>query len=188
MRTVLFLLGELDDDDIDWMIERGDRRTVTAGTVLIQEGQPINHLFILLEGALSVSVMVTGGQEIASLLSGDIVGEMSFVDTRPPSATVTAKQDSLVLCLSREELAAKLHLDVGFAARFYRALAISLSNRLRLTVSHLKDLNLPTSTDTSTDHDLPFSDLARNAQENVALANTRLDWLLRRLKDEVELK
>ncbi|MDX2242791.1 MAG: cyclic nucleotide-binding domain-containing protein [Leptolyngbyaceae cyanobacterium bins.302] len=180
MRTVLFLLGELDDDDIDWLIEQGDRQTVEAGTVLIREGQPISHLFILLEGTLSVMVEAAGGQEIASLLSGDIVGEMSFVDTRPPSATVIAKQKSLVLCVSREKLATKLDLDVGFAARFYRALAISLSTRLRVTVSRLKNLNLPPGSDS----ELSFSDLAKDAQENVALANTRLDWLLRRLKDE----
>jgi CRP-like cAMP-binding protein len=182
MRTVLFLLGELDDDDIDWMIARGDRQTVPAGTVLIHEGQPISHLFILLEGALSVTVAAAGGQEIASLLSGDIVGEMSFVDTRPPSATVTAKQESLVLCLARDELAHKLHLDEGFAGRFYRALAISLSTRLRVTVGRLKNLNLPP----STDNDPPLSDLGQEAQASVALANTRLDWLLRRLKDEME--
>ena len=182
MRTVLFLLGELDDDDIDWMIARGNRQTVMAGTVLIHEGQPINHLFILLEGSLSVTVAAAGRQEIASLLSGDIVGEMSFVDTRLPSATVMAKQESLVLCIDREELANKLKLDVAFAARFYRALAISLSTRLRVTVNRLKHLNLPPMSDA----ELTATDLAPDAKESVALARTRLDWLLRRLKDEAE--
>lgn len=182
MRTVLFLLGELDDDDIDWMIERGDRQTVETGTVLIQEGLPISHLFILLEGELGVSVAAGGGQEIASLLSGDIVGEMSFVDTRPPSATVVAKQHSLVLRIARDELLTKLKLDVAFAGRFYRAIAISLSTRLRVTVSRLKNLNLPP----GNDHDLSFSDLGQEAKDSVALANTRLDWLLRRLKDEAK--
>lgn len=181
MRTVLFLLGELDDDDIDWMIARGDRQTVPAGTVLIRESHPISHLFILLDGSLSVTVAAAGGQEIASLLSGDIVGEMSFVDTRPPSATVIAKQESLVLCLSREELTHKLHLDEGFAARFYRALAISLSTRLRLTVSRLNNLDLPL----DNENELPLPE-GPEARESVALANTRLDWLLRRLKDEAQ--
>ncbi len=182
MRTVLFLLGELDDDDIDWMIAQGDRQTVPAGTVLIHEGQPISHLFILLEGALSVTIAAAGGQEIANLLSGDIVGEMSFVDTRPPSATVIAKQESLVLCLPREELAHKLNIEAGFAARFYRALAISLSTRLRVTVSRLKNLNLPP----GNENELSLNDLGQEARASVALANTRLDWLLRRLKDAAE--
>lgn len=180
MKTVLFLLGELDDDDIDWMIATGDRQEVAAGTVLIREGEPASRLYILLEGSLSVTIAVLQGREIASLLSGDIVGEMSFVDTRPPSATVSAKIDSLVLAISKEQLATRLRLDVAFAARFYRALAISLSSRLRVTVSQLKSLNLPPSIDT----ELPVSELSFDAQESFALAKTRLDWLLRRVKDE----
>lgn len=182
MKTVLVLLGELDDDDLDWMIENSDRLEVPAGTILIHEGQPISHLYILLEGVLSVTANVVQGREIANLLSGDIVGEMSFVDTRLPSATVTAKQNSLVLAISRKQLADKLKLDVGFAARFYRALAISLSNRLRMTVHQL---NMPnTSPDRDLDSDLSLNELAPEAKENVKLARTRLDWLLRRLKDE----
>lgn len=182
MRTVLFLLGELDDDDLDWLIERGERQRVETETILIYEGQPLSKLFIVLEGTLSVTTAAAGGQEIASLLSGDIVGEMSFVDTRLPSATVRAKQDSLVLCLDQVELATKLGMDAGFAARFYRALAISLSTRLRITVSQLKNVDLPP-TDSS---ELLTSDLAQAARESAALAQTRLDWLLRRLKDQAE--
>ncbi|MBF2028967.1 MAG: cyclic nucleotide-binding domain-containing protein [Oscillatoriales cyanobacterium C42_A2020_001] len=180
MRTVLFLLGELDDDDIDWLIEAGDRQEVAAGTVLIHEGQTISTLFILLEGALSVTTAASNGQEIANVLSGDIVGEMSFVDTRPPSATVTAKQNSIVLSISKEQLTQKLELDGGFAARFYRALAISLSTRLRLTVSRLQNFALPS----SPEYELSMNELTKDAKENVALAKTRLDWLLRRLQDE----
>ena len=177
MKKVLFILGELDDDDIDWVLETAIRQEIAAGTVLIREGQPIDTLYILLEGALSVSVAATGDREIARLSSGEVVGEMSFIDTRPPSATVTAAQKSLVLSLTREQLATKLRQDVGFASRFYRALAIFLSNRLRITVNRLGDGNNQFETT-----ELPRDDLTRDAKDNVALAETRLDWLLRRLK------
>lgn len=180
MKTILFLLGELDDDDIDWMIENGSRQEIAAGTVLIHEGQPISNLFVVLEGTLSVTTNAVQGQEIANLLSGDIVGEMSFVDTRPPSATVMAKEDSLVLAVNRQQLAMRLRLDVGFAARFYRAIAISLSSRLRVTVKQLNNnLVLPTAEES----ELPVEELSTDALESMALANTRLDWLLRRLKE-----
>ncbi|PZV07133.1 MAG: cyclic nucleotide-binding protein [Leptolyngbya sp.] len=182
MKTVLFLLGELDDDDIDWMLATGTRETMPTGTVLINEGVPINNLFILLEGTLSVTTAATQGREIANLLSGDIVGEMSFVDTRPPSATVSAKGEALVLCVPREQLAERLKFDTGFAARFYRALAICLSNRMRLTVSQLQ--NRDKSPSGNLNHELPVSELAKDALESVELAKTRLDWLLRRLKDD----
>jgi len=178
MKKVLFILGELDDDDIDWIIETGSREEIAAGTVLIHEGQPINTLYILLEGTLGVSTLAMEGREIASLTSGEVVGEMSFIDTRLPSATVTAKERTLVLSVPRDQLATKLRQDVGFASRFYRALAVFLSNRLRLTVRQLGD-----SGSNNADDELPHDELGRDAKDNVALAKTRLDWLLRRLKE-----
>ncbi|MBW4474864.1 MAG: cyclic nucleotide-binding domain-containing protein [Stenomitos rutilans HA7619-LM2] len=178
MKKVLFILGELDDDDIDWVIETAVRQEVVAGTVLIREGQPIDTLYILLEGTLSVSVAATGDREIAKLSSGEVVGEMSFIDTRSPSATVTATQNALVLSIPRERLATKLRQDIGFASRFYRALAIFLSHRLRVTVNQL-GYGSNNQVETT---ELPQNELTQDAQDNVALAETRLDWLLRRLK------
>jgi CRP/FNR family transcriptional regulator, cyclic AMP receptor protein len=40
--------------------------------------------------------------EIARLGVGEIVGEMSFVDSAPPSATVTAVGECLALFLDKE--------------------------------------------------------------------------------------
>lgn len=177
MKKVLFILGELDDDDIDWILETGNREEVPAGTVLIHEGQPIAALYILLEGSLSVTTAATDDREIAVLSSGEIVGEMSFIDTRPPSATVTAKEDTIVLAIPRPQLALKLRQDKGFASRFYCALAIFLSNRLRVTVKQLS-----ASGDEEMEVDLPEDELGQDARDSVNLARTRLDWLLRRLK------
>lgn len=179
MKKVLFILGELDDDDIDWILEVGHRDKIPAGKILIQEGTPIDAVYILLEGELSISTTATEGREIASLSSGEVVGEMSFIDTRPPSATVTAKRDSLVLSVPTALLSTKLRQDIGFASRFYRALAVFLSNRLRITVNRLGAGN-----ETHPEAELPDEELAREAKDTVVLAQTRLDWMLRRLKDE----
>lgn len=178
MKKVFFLLGELDDDDIDWMVSTGRRDEVAAGTVLIQEGQPIDTLHILLDGTLSVSVSALEGKTIARLTSGAVVGEMSFADARPPSATVQAVENSLVLSIPRDLLVEKLQKDEGFASRFYRAIAIFLSTRLRGTVRYLgyakgSLLNEDNSSD----------DLSPEIIDNVPLAKARFDWLLRRLKN-----
>jgi CRP-like cAMP-binding protein len=58
---------------------------------------------------------------------------MSLVDSVPPSATVAAKVDSVALFLDKQVLLRKLAGDHAFASRFYRALAILLSDRLRAT-------------------------------------------------------
>ncbi len=176
MQKVLFILGELSDRDIDWLIDVGDRNDIPAGTTLIHEGQPVDTLYIMLEGTLVVSIAALGGQEIARLSSGEVVGEMSFVEARPPSATVKTLEQSLVLAIPRSTLAAKLQDDVGFAARFYRALAILLSSRLRGTVKQL-----------GYSHDKSQRDAAPvsqhpNGADTAELAQMRFDKLLNRLK------
>lgn len=166
MKQVLFILGELSDADIDWLIQRGDRQEVEPGTILIHEGKSVDALYLLLDGALVVTISALEDRQIARLSSGDVVGEMSFIDSRPPSATVRTLEKSVVLAVERSLLSEKLQADVGFAARFYRALAILLSSRLRGTVRQLGN---------SPDHSQPET-------ETVAIAQQRFDNLLERLK------
>ena len=137
MRKVLYLMGIMDDRDVEWLGKSGTAKYVPSGAVLIREGSAIEDVFIVLDGRLSVSVKATGDSEVASLLAGEVVGEMSFVDSRPPSATVVAAQDSYLLVLPRAVLSDKLNADAPFAARFYRAVATLLADRLRKTTSHL---------------------------------------------------
>jgi len=177
MRKSLLYLGILSDRDIDWMIATGTRQAVPAGRVLIEEGRDVTAIYVVLDGALSVSVTALGGQEIARLRSGEIVGEMSFVDARPPSATVTAAEDSLVLALPRRALQAQLE-QADFAARFYRAIAVFLADRLRSTVGRLGygGADLPQAVREDADEIDP------EVLANVALAAARFDWMLGRLR------
>ncbi len=111
MRKALHLMGNLDDVDIEWMADHGVKQFIAPGTVLIQEGEAINSLYVVLDGRLSVRTAAMDGREIAALFSGEIVGEISFVDSHLPSASVIAVQDSQVLCVSRKALS--LRVTVG---------------------------------------------------------------------------
>jgi len=115
------------------------------------------------------------GTEIAVLEQGELVGELSFLDSRPPNATVTAARETTVLAVPRWKLDAKLEEDAEFAARFYRALGVLLANRLRKTVSHLgfphpeslKGVNLQD----------------QKSLDSAALAEDWLDFILRKFND-----
>ena len=141
------LLKELSNEDIDWMLAVGQQLEIESGTVLIQQGEPLEALHILLDGALTVSIsqpdtnplgrafaVLEGGslakREIAQLSSGEMVGEIPFADTYLPSTTVTATSKSLILTIERSHLIAKLQQDLSFAAHLYRANAILLAHRL----------------------------------------------------------
>ena len=177
MRKALSLLGILNDSDLDWMVAVGSRREVVAGEVFIQEGQPVDAVFIIVEGLLAVRTARTGTRDIALLRSGEIVGEMSFVDARPPSASVVSLGPSLVLAILRATLEAKLRDDVPFAARFYRSMAVFLADRLRTTSRGLGYGDKPPEHAEVDDEEMDPDTL-----DALALAGARFDWLLRRVK------
>lgn len=176
MRKVLYIMGQLSDEDIEWLVANGRREAVSPGTTLIHEGRPVGAVYIVLNGLLSVFTARAGMQELARLGAGEIVGEMSFVDARPPSASVGALGDALVLSIPRSRLAAKLEQDVGFAARFYRAVAIFLSDRLRTTTSRLGYGTAQAPLDEAADDD----QLDDNVLDNVHLAGARFQRILQR--------
>jgi CRP/FNR family cyclic AMP-dependent transcriptional regulator len=175
MRKVLFILGQLSDDDVEWLGQAGVRRRFRRGEVIIQQGRRIDAMYILLDGHLSVSI--AGHGEVARLSSGEIVGEMSLIDSRPPSATATALEDCTVLAVTHRALADKLAEDTAFAARFYRALATFLSERLRGTLQRLGyggDRGLEEEVEQE-------GELDDNVLDNISLAGARFDRLLKRL-------
>jgi CRP/FNR family transcriptional regulator, cyclic AMP receptor protein len=135
MRKALYILSQLNDDDVEWIADHGTRRQLKDGETIIYEGKPVDALFITLVGRLKVAVL--NGREVARLSVGEIVGEIAFIDSSPPSATVTAVGDAIVLALPKSLLQRRLASDHAFAARFYRALAIFLADRLRATTQQL---------------------------------------------------
>ena len=131
MDKVLYILGQLTDQDVDWMLAVGNSKRLSAGTILIQEGEPSDAVYIVVEGTVSVSSTASEGREITRLGRGELLGEISFIDAHLPMATARAIDDITVFALARDQLAAKLARDTGFAARFYRAMAVFLSDRMR---------------------------------------------------------
>ncbi len=176
MERILFILGILEDEDVDWLVSTGQRRELPEGEVLIREGEPNAAIYLILSGRFVVSLARSPQTEIAHLTSGEVVGEMSFVDHLPPSATVTATESSVVLAIERDILDQKLTQDVSFAQRWYHALAVLLSTRLRGTVRHLEgQFWQPIA--------LAESLFAPDMADSMRLGGIRFDWLMRRLRD-----
>ena len=107
MRKVLYIFGLLTDADIDWIARVGVRRRVKDGEILIEQGKPIDSIILLLEGQFSVAIKDVG--IVARMGVGEIVGEMSMVDSAPPSATVAAEGECLILLLDKNILLQKSH-------------------------------------------------------------------------------
>ena len=129
MNKVPFLFGQLDDGDVRWLAGAGTLRALGEGEVLIEQDASLEVVFVVLEGTFAV--VRRGAGWVATIGKGEVLGEMSFVDSRPPSATVTALSHAVVLAVPRARLVGRLEAEPPFAARFYRAVALFLSDRLR---------------------------------------------------------
>lgn len=129
MRKALIILGDLDDRDIGWLARSGVVRNLVAGERLIDAGRAIDHLYFVTDGKLRMTT--PSGKLLATLETGEVVGEMSFVEKRKPMANVVAMIDSRVLAISRAAMLAEFAIDNGMAMRFYRAMAVFLSDRLQ---------------------------------------------------------
>ena len=129
MRKALYILGDLAEEDILSLADMGSIAELAAGDHLVRAGVAIGSLFFLTSGAMEVRL--PNGRAVAALGIGDVVGEMSFVEKRTPDTDVVATEPSRVLAIPRTALEAALGADPGFAARFYKALATFLSDRLR---------------------------------------------------------
>lgn len=177
MRHVLYILGDLDDDDVEWLLAAGERQHIPSGVAIIEEGHPPSALFLVLDGTLAVTTAAMRSGEVGRLGCGTLAGEMSFVDALPPSATVRASGDALVLAIPREALSARLRTDAGFAARFYRAVARLLSERLRASNQSragVAQVQLDPSVQEPDELDV-------TSMDTVYLAGRRFDTILRRL-------
>ncbi|MDZ7964549.1 MAG: cyclic nucleotide-binding domain-containing protein [Nostoc sp. DedSLP03] len=189
LRKVLFVFAILNDSDIDWMISQGVRTKVNPGKVIIEEGKPVEALYILLDGKLGIFVSTPQNQvaekEIAQSVKGEILGEMSFVEATTASATVKAIESSILLALPQEKLAKQLKQNTGFTARFYRAIAVVLVDRIRDRLFRRGFGKLAYQLDRLLAEDIEVEDeLNLDTLDNTALAGARFDWMIKRLNRE----
>lgn len=180
MKRVLFILGLLADTDIEWLVVAGKKRKVAPGEAIITEGVSVGSLFIVLDGKLAVIIQKDGKPlEVDQVGAGEIVGEVSLLDSRPPTATVQGKEPAIVLDVPHLALHPKLETDEGFAGRFYRALAVFLAHRFRHRVSGLGFQGTQELDEKTRSPD----EIEVNLLDNVVIAGARFRWMLDQLKN-----
>lgn len=127
------LLGGLDEPALKLLTREAQRVAEKAGALILKEGDPGHHLFLIESG--SVRVCKKCGQpdeiELNRLGPGEFFGEMCILETLPRSATVQAVSD---VVLYRISSMAFYHLHQQLPEQFcILALNIArdLSRRLR---------------------------------------------------------
>jgi CRP-like cAMP-binding protein len=107
-------------------------RAVRRGTVIVEEGERSNELFIVQKGWLQSSVLLgNGGRQIMRIhLPGDVLGLPALAFDEAPE-TIAALSDTILCPFGRERLAGLFGAHPRLAARV-AALLCDIFARLRL--------------------------------------------------------
>src|SRR6476661_10140141 len=123
--VALDIFEQLRQPDIQWILASSEVRTLSPNSVLVREDDPSEAIFFIADGLFEVYAFAgpTNKFKVGQLGPGEIIGEISWLDRKPISATVRAVETSSVLALSIAALERKLAADPGLAARLFRSIA-----------------------------------------------------------------
>lgn len=124
--------GGLTADDMGRIEAAGEERSFAPGQLLFDPGEPSDDVMWIRSGAVEVHLHhMYEDAVIAHLGAGQVLGEVSYLDQETPSAEVKAVEETTVLAVPVESLAAMAHEDDAFAARLHMSIAVTLAGRLR---------------------------------------------------------
>jgi len=84
--------------ELEKVARAGDEITMTAGTLIVDQGQTGREAFIVLDGEIMIK---RNNRRVAVLGPGSVVGELSLLDHGPRTATAICETDCLLLVIEQ---------------------------------------------------------------------------------------
>ena len=132
--------GDWSDEDWRELFRFTGTRQIKAGDMLIRRGDPDRTLYFVLRGDLEVAAHSGDGMSMGSLTrigAGSVLGEQSFFDGSPRSASVWATDHCEVAAMTPEQYAAFERASPDRARDLIFALGRVLAIRLRRTTARV---------------------------------------------------
>jgi len=113
----------------DLFSRQTDTITLAPGEALFREGDSGDCMFVLLEGALEITV---GNKVVEASARGAIVGEMALIDHSTRTATVTAKETSRLAKIDQRRFHFLIQQNPFFATHVMKVLVERLHHMNQL--------------------------------------------------------
>ncbi len=141
-RTRIF--ARLDEPALDRLAGELRRRRFGRGEVIFHLGDPGDALFLIVAGAVKISLPTEEGGEaiLATLRPGEVFGELALLDGAPRSASAVAMAPTEVLVLSRPRFEELVEAEPAIRQALFRTLAAEI-RRLTEQVAELHFLDIP---------------------------------------------
>jgi len=114
-------------------------RVYQPGEFLFEKDQPGAAMYIIKKGAIKILAPGPQNEEVvlATLETGDFVGELALLDDSPRSASAMAVEKTEALAFFREDLNKLLNTNPETASRIFKELALIIGKRLKATNEQL---------------------------------------------------
>ena len=106
--------------ELEKIAKASDEITMTAGTMIIDQGQTGREAFVILDGDV---VVKRNGRKVADLGAGSVVGELSLLDHGPRTATAVCETDCTLLVIDQRRFLAVIDDIPTMSHKLLRSLA-----------------------------------------------------------------
>ncbi len=130
----LFREQVLSPMEINFLATLSKEKKYQPDEYIFREGEPGDHLYVVLEGRVMIAKDIVGAGEeaLAFLERGDYFGEMALIDKQPRSAAAKAHSDgAVVLMISSKVLEGILDIQKVSSLRLLKILCGLVAKRLR---------------------------------------------------------
>ncbi|HNZ30428.1 MAG TPA: cyclic nucleotide-binding domain-containing protein [Candidatus Goldiibacteriota bacterium] len=128
------LFKGMSDSELDVVSKKVFLKPYKKGSTLFVEGMPGEVLYIVAEGSVDIIKKTKDGDKvIAHLGKGEIVGEMSLIDSGARTATGKTGEDSKLIVITKNSFMEMLDSDPAITSKILMALLRIINRRLRVT-------------------------------------------------------
>lgn len=116
------LFRVLGNEGVAAAVQAGSCRTYPPGQLICHQGDPGEHLFVVLDGLVKVVFTSEGGDEMVLNIMGpeEVFGELALLDGSPRSASVVTLQPSSIFVLPRAQLLELISRNPALADGFLK--------------------------------------------------------------------
>lgn len=136
------LFDGLDSSSRLELFEVGKRLQLSQSQLVLKEGEMSHCMYAILNGSVRVTKGIRGELEhLATLVKGDCFGEMTLLDGKTRSATVTTLEPTILLEFDMSALGKLFEKNPRIASQVYQNLARLLSSRLRQFQDRVQEIS-----------------------------------------------